>query len=157
MPSLMNAIKAIVALTTGDIMTASLPLRFLFGLLFLTAMECIVPPVLAAEHTKDSLDTVKKAVADDKAVLLDVREKAEWDNGHLRDAKFVALSALRRGVTAEELARVVPKDKIIYCHCASGRRCLQAADILKKSGYDVRPLKPGYKDLLKSGFAPAPK
>jgi rhodanese-related sulfurtransferase len=120
-------------------------------------MGGIVAPILAAEHTKDSLDTVKKAVADDKAILLDVREKAEWNQGHLRDAKFLALSTLRRGVKAEELDRVLPKDKVIYCHCASGQLCLQAADILKTNGYDARPLKSGYKDLLKSGFAPAPK
>jgi rhodanese-related sulfurtransferase len=48
-----------------------------------------------------------------------------------------------------------PKDKIIYCHCRSGRRCLTAADILKKQGYDVRPLKAGYEDLLKAGFPQA--
>ena len=131
--------------------------RLLCGLLFLLGMGCAALPGLAAEHTKDSLDTVKKAVADDKAVLLDVREKAEWDDGHLRDAKFLALSALRRGVKADDLARALPKDKVIYCHCASGRRCLQAADILKKNGYDVRPLKSGYEDLLKSGFPAAPK
>lgn len=111
----------------------------------------------AAEHTIDSLDTVKKAVADNKAVLLDVREKDEWNNGHLHGAKFLALSDLRRGVKPDELARVLPKNKVIYCHCASGKRCLQAADILKKNGYDVRPLKAGYKDLRKSGFAAAVK
>jgi phage shock protein E len=131
--------------------------RWLGGLLFLMGMASAVVSGLAAEHTKDSLDTVKKAVADNKAVLLDVREKREWDDGHLRDAKFVALSALRRGVKADELAKVLPKDKVIYCHCASGMRCLRAADILKKNGYDVRPLKSGYEDLVKSGFPAAPK
>lgn len=136
-------------------MTVSSPARILFGVLFLTGMGYIPLPRLAAEHTKDSLDTVKKAVADNKAVMLDVRKKAEWDQGHLRDAKLLALSALRRGVKADELARVLPKDKVIYCHCASRRRCLQAADILKTNGYDVRPLKAGYEELVKSGFAPA--
>lgn len=138
-------------------MTASFPARLLFGVSFLAAMSCSTAAGLSAEHTKDSLDTVKKAVADDKATLLDVREKAEWDRGHLRDAKFLALSALRRGVEADKLAQVLPKDKVIYCHCASGGRCLQAADILKKKGYDVRPLKAGYEELVKSGFAPAAK
>jgi phage shock protein E len=138
-------------------MTASFPIRLLLSVLFLIGMCCMATSGLTAEHTKDSLETVKKAVADNKAVLLDVREKAEWDQGHLRDAKFLALSALRRGVKAEELARLLPKDKVIYCHCASGRRCLQAADILKKSGYDVRPLKAGYDELVESGFAPAAK
>jgi phage shock protein E len=138
-------------------MMVSFSTRTLFIVLFLMKMSCITASALSAEHTKDSLDTVKKAVADDKAVLLDVREKAEWEQGHLRDAKFLALSALRRGISADELARVLPKDKVIYCHCASGVRCLRAADILKKSGYDVRPLKAGYKELVKSGFAAATK
>ncbi|MHB1422484.1 MAG: rhodanese-like domain-containing protein [Gemmataceae bacterium] len=131
--------------------------RALGGLSLLIAVGCALAPVAAAEHTKDSLETVKKSVADNKAVLLDVREKAEWDDGHLRDAKLLALSDLRRGVKADDLARILPKDKPVYCHCASGRRCLQAADILIKHGYDVRPLKAGYKDLLRSGFETAPK
>jgi rhodanese-related sulfurtransferase len=113
--------------------------------------------LLAAEHTKDSLDDVKQRVKDKKAILLDVREKKEWDDGHLRDAKLIPLSDLKKGVDADKLAKDLPKDKIIYCHCAGGVRCLPAADILKKSGYDVRPLKPGYKDLLNAGFPKAEK
>jgi hypothetical protein len=35
---------------------------------------------------------------------------------------------------------------------SAGRRSLEAADILKNFGYDVRPLKPGYRDLIKAGF-----
>ena len=112
---------------------------------------------LAADHTKDTTDAVKKALADDKAVLLDVREKSEWDDGHLKDAKLLPLSTLKGGAKAEDIAKIVPKDKIVYCHCGSGIRCLKAADELKKLGYDVRPLKPGYADLLKAGFAPADK
>ena len=50
---------------------------------------------------------------------------------------------------------MLPKDKPIYCHCAAGVRVLPAADILQKHGYDARPLKPGYKDLLRAGFPKA--
>jgi phage shock protein E len=138
-------------------MTSAFVSRLLFGVLFLLGMGYTLVPVLSAEHTKDSLDTVKKAIAKEKAVLLDVREKSEWDQGHLRDAKLLPLSALRRGVKADELAQLLPKDKVIYCHCASGKRCLNAADILKKNCYDVRALMSGYEDLLKSGFAPDSK
>jgi phage shock protein E len=111
----------------------------------------------AADHTTDTTDVVKKALADDKAVLLDVRERSEWDDGHLKDAKLLPLSTLKGGAKAEDVAKVVPKDKVVYCHCGSGVRCLKAVDELKKLGYDVRPLKPGYADLLKAGFAPAPE
>src|SRR5882757_7421396 len=88
----------------------------------------------AAEHTKDTPQEVKKAVADGKAVLLDVREKDEWDAGHLKDAKLLPLSTLKGGAKAEDVAKVAPKDKIVYCHCGSGVRCLKAADELKKLG-----------------------
>jgi phage shock protein E len=109
----------------------------------------------AADHTKDTPQEVKKAVADGKAVLLDVREQDEWDAGHLKDARLLPLTDLQAGIKPDDLARKVPKDKVVYCHCAAGRRSLVAGDLLKALGYDVRPLKPGYKDLLKAGFEPA--
>src|ERR1017187_5480735 len=104
------------------------------------------PIASAQEHTKDSLDTVKKALADKKAVLIDVREKAEWDDGHLKDAKLLPLSSLKEETLPKDLAKLLPKDKVAYLHCAAGGRCLKAAEILRKQGYDVRPLKAGYKD-----------
>lgn len=111
----------------------------------------------SAEHTKDSLDTVKKNMQDKSAVLLDVREQKEWDSGHLKDAKLVPLSKLRDTEKKEAATKDVPKDKIVYCHCGAGVRVLEAADILKKQGYDIRPLKQGYKDLLNAGFPKAEK
>lgn len=120
-------------------------------------LVCIASLAAAGEHTKDSLDTVKKGMANGKAVLLDVREKSEWDDGHLKDAKLLPLSVLKAGVKAEDVARIVPKDKIVYCHCAAGVRSLKAADELKRLGYDVRPLKAGYAALLEAGFPKASK
>ena len=112
---------------------------------------------VAAEPTKDTLDTVKKAVSDEKAVVVDVREKSEWDAGHIDAAIFLPLSELRRGIDQEALAKRLPKERIIYTHCAAGVRSCAAADILIKAGYRVRPLKPGYKDLMAAGFKKAGK
>ena len=114
---------------------------------FLTGFAMVAS---AQEHTKDSVATVKKALEAKKAVLMDVREKQEWDRGHLRDATLLPLSSLK-----DESKVALPKDKPIYLHCASGVRCLKAAEILRKQGYDARPLKDGYKDLLKVGFPKA--
>jgi len=105
-----------------------------------------------AEHTKDSLDTVRKAIAADEAVLVDVREPDEWQEGHVAGARLLPLSVLEKGVDPKQLARDLPKDKVIYCHCLAGGRCVQAAAILAPLGYDVRPLKPGYPQLAKAGF-----
>jgi rhodanese-related sulfurtransferase len=115
----------------------------------------IVPAAVAAEHTTDSIATIKKNVNEKKAVIVDVREKSEWDEGHLKDAKLVPLSRLKRGVDPKALAQELPKEKIIYCHCRSGRRALEAGEILKQLGYDVRPLKQGFQDLIEAGLPKA--
>ena len=125
----------------------------------LTLLFAIGPAsdLLAADHTKDTTDDVKKAIKDKKAVLIDVREQKEWDEGHLKDAGLLPLSKLNAGATKEELDKAIPKGTIVYLHCKAGGRCLSAAEILKKQGYDARPLKDGYEDLLKAGFPKAEK
>src|SRR4051812_41818106 len=109
-----------------------------FGVM-VVGLSGLISSARAADHTKDTPEEVKKAVADGRAVLVDVREKSEWDDGHLKDAKHLPLSGLKGDPKAEDVARVVPQDKIVYCHCGSGVRSLRAADALKKLGYDVRP------------------
>lgn len=109
----------------------------------------------AADHTKDSLEIVKKAIADKKAVLVDVRELKEWDAGHIEGAVFMPLSKLADNKDAPAVKKTLPKGKILYFHCKSGGRCRIAADLLKDEGFDIRPLKPGYEDLIEAGFAKA--
>ena len=127
-------------------------LPFALALLFAPAAWCA-----AAEHTTDSLETVKKRVSEKKAVLVDVREEAEWKQGHIEGAKLLPLSELEDAKDAGSLKQKLPQDKIIYVHCYSGVRSLSAADILQQHGFQVRPLKPGYKQLLKAGFKKADK
>ena len=106
----------------------------------------------AVEPTKDSLDVVKRGIAEKKAVLLDVREKDEWDHGHLKDAVNLPLSAIEKGTTSDDLEKIAGKETIIYLHCAAGARSLEAAKRLANTGRDLRSLKPGYRDLVKAGF-----
>lgn len=126
-------------------------MRFLFSSLL---MLLGFASAQAAEHTQDTTATVKQRVQEKKALLLDVREQAEWDAGHLKAARLLPLSSLKEG-DPTKATKDLPKDKILYLHCASGRRVLQAADILQKQGFDVRPLKAGFNDLLKEGFPEA--
>ena len=69
---------------------------------------------------------------------------------------LVPLSKLRKASEnkdfIKQLVKTLPRDETIYCHCQSGGRVLIAESILKKMGYDVRPLKAGYADLLEAGF-----
>ena len=129
------------------------------GLAINTDTATAAEPAKAAEHTTDTLEQVMQAVADGKAVLIDVRETGEWKAGHLQNAILVPLSKLKREEKkpelAQELSEKLSKDKVVYCHCRSGGRVLPASEILKQLGYDVRPLKAGYSDLLKAGFSKA--
>jgi rhodanese-related sulfurtransferase len=120
------------------------------GVLTLTAQEPL-------KHTKDSLDTVKENLKSGKAVLLDVREQKEWDAGHLKDARLVPQSKLKSESESAlaDLLKTLPKDKVIYTHCRAGGRALNCGEILKKHGFDVRPLKAGYQDLVEAGFEKA--
>jgi len=121
---------------------------------FLASMVvCLIAArTYAEEHTKDTLQTIKENVAAKKAVLVDVRDKQEWDRGHVAGAIFLPLSELRQRDRTEEMLKDLPKDRILYTHCVVGMRSLKAAEILKKHGYQVRALKPGYDELLKAGF-----
>ncbi len=111
--------------------------------------------VEAADHTKDSLETVQQNIADKKAVLVDVRELKEWNRGHIEGAVFAPLSKLADNKNAPAVKKKLPQEKILYFHCKSGGRCRIAADLLKKDGFDIRPLKAGYQELIETGFKKA--
>ena len=124
------------------------------------AITAVKPARLAPpKHTKDSFEVIQDRITKNEAILIDVREKFEWEDGHLQSAIFLPLSKLEEGESGEsfasQLAETLPKDKIVYCHCVSGGRVMLASAILQKMGYDARPLKSGYNDLLRAGFEKA--
>jgi rhodanese-related sulfurtransferase len=124
-----------------------------YGYSVFSAIVLVASSVASAEeHTKDTLATVKEKVAAKKAVIVDVREQEEWDSGHIEGAVLVPLSALQDTKGLQASLKRLPKDRILYTHCAVGVRSLKAAGILKKHGYDVRALKAGYAELLNAGF-----
>ena len=64
-------------------------------------------------------------------VIIDVRTPAEYNSGHVTNAKNIPLA--RISTAGEEL----PKDKnvVIFLYCLSGARSGSAASVLKKKGY----------------------
>ena len=104
------------------------------------------------EFTTDTLEVVRQNCGKDKAVLVDVRSQEEWDEGHLQDSLFLPVAAIRKGEYPEELRKQLPEKKILYTFCVVGMRAKKAAIALEKRGYEVRPLKPGYEELLEAGF-----
>ena len=130
-------------------------IQFIKLLVLSSLIAFIYGHVHAAELTNDPLPTVQENLATHKAVLVDVREPGEWKEGHVEGAISLPLSSLKKGVDTSVLEHQLPKDKIVYTHCIMGVRALTAAKILEKLGYNVRPLKAGYEDLVKAGFEKA--
>ncbi len=107
-------------------------------------------------HTKDPVGKIKSNLKSGKAILLDVREQNEWDEGYIAQAKRFAMSKLQTIQDDEKVMKdvkaILDKDKIIYPHCAKGGRALRAGKVLSELGYDVRPLPLGFNELADEGF-----
>jgi rhodanese-related sulfurtransferase len=65
------------------------------------------------------------------AVVIDVRDDAEFASGHINDARHIPLYQLAE--RAKELQKF--KDKPILLNCQTGARSAKAGDILRKSGF----------------------
>lgn len=74
---------------------------------------------------------------DSGALLLDVRQDAEFELGHAPDALHIALAEL-----PDHLDRV-DKDRQILCICRSGARSARAGEFLLEQGYDAMNVEGG--------------
>src|SRR5216117_1665773 len=76
-------------------------------------------------------EQVQELLRSDEVQLGDVREKDEWNAGHIVGAVHVPKSYLEQW--AED--RLPDKDKTTILYCAGGVRSAMAADTLQKLGY----------------------
>lgn len=84
--------------------------------------------VLHGDYKQVHVSEVRSLV-EQGATFIDVREKNEFERGHLVNAINIPLSELRQRL--EE----IPRDKPVYVHCRSGQRSYNAVKILQHSGY----------------------
>ena len=97
-----------------------------------------ISPQEAAAKTKSS-----------DAVIVDVREKDEWDESHIPDAVHMS-----RGTVELEVEEKFPdRNTTIICHCGGGGRSALAAESLQKMGYkNVRSMAGGFKAWKAAGL-----
>ena len=74
--------------------------------------------------------TAVRDLVENNAFIVDVREKDEYEAGHLVNAVNIPLSEIR-GRMSE-----IPKDVPVYLHCRSSQRSYNALMALKNSGYE---------------------
>ncbi|MCI8376344.1 MAG: FAD-dependent oxidoreductase [Lachnospiraceae bacterium] len=84
--------------------------------------------LLSGAYRQVSVSEVRHLV-EKGAYIIDVREKGEFERGHLKNAVNLPLSELR-----ERLSEI-PKDRPVYLHCQSGQRSYQAVRALQNLGF----------------------
>jgi len=85
-----------------------------------------------ASATNVSIEEAKQSIEDQEDLfILDVRNKDEFDAGHIEGATMIPLDELKDRL--EEL--VDYKDKPLLVYCRSGNRSSKAVDILLKNDF----------------------
>ena len=100
-----------------------------------------ISPSEAAEKSKSG-----------EAVIIDVREKDEWDEERIPDAIHMS-----RGTIELDIEEKVPDpNAVVICHCGGGGRSALAAENLQKMGYkNVRSMAGGLKAWKAAGLPTA--
>jgi rhodanese-related sulfurtransferase len=107
------------------------------------SIEPTSPPALAPTVSV----TEAAALRDGGAFVLDVREPAEWADGHIPGATLIPLGELVDRVGE------VPRDRSILVVCHSGNRSAEGRDILLGAGFaSVTSLDGGMIDWAAAGM-----
>ena len=80
------------------------------------------------------------------AVLVDVRERSEWQAGHAPKARHIALGELQRR------AKELPAGRPVVTVCRSGARSRRAAAYLARDGHQVSNLSGGMTAWARAGL-----
>jgi molybdopterin/thiamine biosynthesis adenylyltransferase/rhodanese-related sulfurtransferase len=107
-------------------------------------------PEWSPSQVRESLAEQKEAGPGDKdIVLVDVREKIEWNEGHIPGAIHVP-----RGYLELQIEEAVPdKDKTVVLYCAGGVRSLMAGATLQQMGYkNVISMAGGFGQWKNNGY-----
>lgn len=115
--------------------------------------------LIVMQYNAPSKETVYKEIENDafeqgmqkaNALLLDVRTKGEYKEGHIKDATLIPVQELENRIN--ELADY--KNKPIYVYCRSGNRSTVASKMLLDKGYtEVYNLQKGIKGWIRAGKA----
>jgi rhodanese-related sulfurtransferase len=89
-------------------------------------------PLLRSNKAEVSPATATLMMNREDAVVLDVRETAEWNGGHIASARHLALGQFDKHLVEIEKLKQTP---LIIC-CATGGRSQGARDKLVKAGFE---------------------
>ncbi len=85
--------------------------------------------ILNGEYKQVPVTKVRELV-ENNAYIIDVRERDEYEAGHLINAVNIPLSEIRQRIDE------IPKDRPVYLHCRSSQRSYYAIRALQHMGFD---------------------
>lgn len=101
----------------------------------------------------DSMDIssskFKEKITENRGIIIDVRAKSEYDEGHLKQADFQY--DFLTGEFQDKIEEM-DKDETYYLYCRSGNRSGKAARIMKSKGFENVYNVGGFEDLASAGF-----
>ncbi|MEK7433523.1 MAG: rhodanese-like domain-containing protein [Cyanobacteriota bacterium] len=89
---------------------------------------------------------VKKALTKKDYVLIDVREKDEYDSGHIQDVKLISMGDLDKQIP------LLDKKMKYIAVCRSGVRSLNAAKKMRELGLKAYTMTGGMNEWASKGF-----
>ncbi len=99
--------------------------------LMITALLLLSGNLVKADAESVSVQEAASLSTQQHAIIVDVRELAEWQKSHIPNAIHIPLGDLEKRLP--ELAQY--KNSPIITQCRSGKRSLQAAKALKSAGF----------------------
>jgi len=96
------------------------------------------------------LETKERAAADDAPVLVDIRERDEYEQGFIPAAHWIP-----RGFLEMKIEDLVPeREREVILYCAGGTRSVLAARALQELGYSkVASMAGGFRGWKNAGYA----
>lgn len=101
-----------------------------------------------SDSTRMSAEQFQEKVGETPGVVIDVRTQKEYDQGHLAmvDDHLDFLNG-----NFEASLDSLDKEKTYYLYCRTGNRSGQAADLMKKSGFENVYNIGGFQELVDAG------
>ena len=84
---------------------------------------------LLDEEFKQVQITQMRDLLKNEEFIIDVREKGEYERGHIKGVKNIPFSEIRDRLDE------IPKDRPVYLHCRTGQRSYNVALLLQSLGY----------------------
>lgn len=111
-------------------------LELCYSPLYSTAKDVVNNAALVALNVLHSIinqitvGELRKRIVEEDAFIIDVREPAEYQRGHIKGAVNIPMSQFRGRLDE------IPKDRPVYCHCRIGQRSYNVVRALNQLGFD---------------------